>query len=171
MDFKAILEEGHSKKITTYIVTEVGNSSKKFAKLMQVFTDESALIIQRAAWPISYIGQQNPGLLIPYYPLFIKLLNTPNKHNAINRNILRALQNATIPEEFQGSILDVCFNLLNSAKEPVAVKAHSMTIIEKLAKIYPDIIPELKASVAPLMPNASPGLKNRGNKILGILIK
>lgn len=171
MDFNAILEEKHSKEITTYIVNEVGDSSEKFAQLIQVFTSESELITQRAAWPISYLGQKHPDLLIPYYSLFIKLLNTPNKHNAVNRNVLRAMQNVTIPKEYQGSLLDVCFKLLNSSKEPVAVKAFSMTIIENLAKIYPDIIPELKASVSSLMLNASPGIKSRGNKILRNLKK
>jgi len=171
MDFKAILEERHSKETTNTIVNEVGNSANKFAKLMFTFKEGPAVITQRAAWPLSYIGQNHPELLTPYYPLFINLLKQENKHNAINRNVLRALQNAQIPEDYQGAILDICFQLLNSPKEPIAVKIFSMSLIENLAKLYPEIIPELKMSIEALLPNSSAGVKSRGNKILRILKK
>ena len=56
--------------------------------------------------------------------------------------------------------------MLNSPNEPIAVKAFSMTVIFNLSKKYPDIVPELKASIEYLMPNASAGIKSRSNKIL-----
>lgn len=49
MNFRLVLESGHSKKNTTSIIDEVGCSSEKFAKLMQVFSDGPELISQRAA--------------------------------------------------------------------------------------------------------------------------
>ena len=94
------------------------------------------------------------------------MLNQKDKPDAINRNILRALQFVTLPEEHEGNILDVSFRLLNSPTEPVAVKAFSMTVIYNLTRKYPDIVPELKASIATLLPNGSMGIRSRGNKIL-----
>lgn len=166
MDFRLKLEEGHSKEITTAIVNEIGNSSLKLDQLIQVFKDGPQLITQRAAWPISYVLEKHPHLTGDYYELFIELLNKQNKHPAINRNILRGLQYAEIPEKHQGNILDVCFQLLNSSDEPIAVKIFCMTIIEHLSREYPEIIPELKTSIKLLLPNASPGIKSRGTKIL-----
>ena len=79
---------------------------------------------------------------------------------------MRALQYVDIPEKYQGKILDVCFRLLKSSDEPIAVKAFSMTVIFNLSKKYPDIIPELRATIKALMPNGSAGIKSRGNKVL-----
>jgi hypothetical protein len=166
MDFRKLLAEGHSKATTTIIVEEVSRSSKKMEELMACFIDGPVQITQRAAWPISFIAQRKPELVTKYIPLFIELLNTPNKHNSINRNILRTFQFVTLPEEHEGNVLEVCFKLLNANKEPIAVKAFSMTVIFNLTKKYPDIIPELKASIDTLMPNASAGIKSRGKKIL-----
>ena len=166
MDFRRKLEQGHSKTVTKEIVDEICRSPKKMDALMQCFIDGPVQITQRAAWPMSFVAQKHPELLINYYDLLIELLNQPNKHNAINRNILRAFQFTEIPEEYQGRILDVSFKLLNSSNEPIAVKAFSMSIIYNLSKKYPDIIPELRASIEALLPNGSAGIKNRGKKIL-----
>ena len=166
MNFREKLEQEHSKTTTTAIVDEISNSPKKLVELMQCFIKGSDLLSQRAAWPMSYVFQKHPELLNNYYVVLIELLNQSNKHNAINRNIMRALQFAEIPEKYQGEILDVSFKLLNSSSEAVAVKAFSMTVIYNLSKKYPDIIPELRASIEGLMTNASPGIKSRGNKIL-----
>ena len=166
MDFRLKLEEGHSKKITTAIVNDIGHSSLKLDQLINIFKDGPPLITQRAAWPLSYVLENHPHLADNYYDLFIELLIKKNKHPAINRNILRGLQYAKIPEKHQGNILDICFQLLNSAKETIAVKIFCMTILEHLSREYPEIIPELKTSIKLLLPNASPGIKNRGTKIL-----
>lgn len=166
MNFRKELEHGQSKALTTAIVNEVCNSPKKMDELMQCFITGPFRITQRAAWPMSFVAQKHPKLLFKYYPVLIDLLNQPNKHDAINRNILRAFQFVEIPEEHQGHVLDISFKLLNSPSEPIAVKAFSMTVIYNLSKIYLDIIPELKASIEALMPNASAGIKSRGNKIL-----
>ncbi len=166
MNFKELLEQGHSKANTTIIVNEVCASTQKMEELMQCFIQGPVQITQRAAWPISFIAQEHPQLLNKYYNLLIELLNQPNKHDSINRNILRAFQFVKIPEKHEGGVLDVCFRLLNSSTEPIAVKVFSMTVIFNLSKKYPDIIPELKASIESLMPNAGGGIKSRGHKIL-----
>jgi hypothetical protein len=166
MNFRKELEQGQSKELTTAIVNEVSNSPKKMEELMNCFIEGPFRITQRAAWPMSFIAQKHPNLLLNYYSILIDLLNKTNKHDTINRNILRAFQFVEIPKKYQGKILDVSFKLLNSSEEPIAVKAFSMTVIYNLSKQYPDIIPELKASVETLMPNASSGIKSRGLKIL-----
>lgn len=166
MNYRKELEQGQSKTLTTAIVKEVANSQHKMDELMQCFVNGPLRITQRAAWPMSDIAKKHPHLLANYYPLLIGLLNQNEKHDAINRNILRAFQFVNIPEAHEGNVLDVSFRLLNSPTEPVAVKAFSMTVIYNLTKKYPDIIPELKASIEALLPDGSAGIKSRGNKIL-----
>jgi hypothetical protein len=169
VNFRKELEQGQSKTLTSAIVNNVSNSPKKMDELMQCFIDGPFRITQRAAWPMSEIAKKHPNLLFKYYSLLIDLLHQPNKHDAINRNILRAFQFVQIPENHEGKVLDISFQLLNSPDEPIAVKAFSMTVIYNLSKKYPDIIPELRASIDSLMPNASAGIKSRGKKILNAI--
>ncbi|MGB0882653.1 MAG: hypothetical protein ACPGSO_06835 [Vicingaceae bacterium] len=166
MNYRKEFEKGQSKALTSAIVKEVANSQQKMDELMQCFIEGPVRITQYAAWPMSDVAKKHPHLLFKYYPLLIDLLNLPNKHNAINRNIMRAFQFVEIPEEYEGEILDVSFKLLNSSSEPVAVKAFSMTVIYNLSKKYPEIKQELSASIEALMPNGSAGIKSRGGKIL-----
>ena len=166
MDFYEKLALGHSKLFTN----EICAHPKRMDELMQLFIEGPVQITQRAAWSISVIAKKHPKLLLKYYPILIDLLNQPGKHDAINRNILRAFQFVEIPEEYEGNVLDISFILLNSSSEPIAVKAFSMTVIYNLTKKYPDIIPELKASIEALMPNGSAGIKSRGNKILKAIL-
>jgi len=171
MDFKLALEKEHSKALTEKIVNEVILHPEKMKDLMDVFVKGPVQITQRSAWSISFIAEKQPELLNNYYDLFIDLLQQPNKHDAINRNILRALQFVEIPERHQGSILDACFNLLRDPNEPIAVKAFGMTVIYNLSLIFPEIQNELKLCIEDLLPYASSGLKNRGNKILKLISK
>ena len=166
MNFREQLALGHSKLFTNQIVDEISAHPKRMDELMQIFIEGPVQFTQRAAWSISVIAEKHPNLLINYYDLFIKLLNQPNKHDAVNRNIVRALQFVNIPEKFEGRILDVCFRLLKSSEEPIAVKAFCMTVIFNLSKKYPDIVPELRATIEALMPNGSAGIKSRGKRIL-----
>lgn len=166
MNFNQKLEQEHSKKITLEIVNEVFMHPKRIDDLMDIILNGPSNLSQRAAWPMSYIFEEKPHLITPYFNPLIKLLNQPNKHDAINRNILRSLQFASIPKKFQGAVLDSCFKLLTSSQEPIAIKIFSMTIIHNLSKEYPDIIPELKSSIETILPNASTGTKNRAYKIL-----
>ncbi|NQX98192.1 MAG: hypothetical protein HRT73_09980, partial [Flavobacteriales bacterium] len=48
MDFRALLEQGHSKSNTTIIVNEVCVSTQKMEELMQCFIDGPVQITQRA---------------------------------------------------------------------------------------------------------------------------
>jgi hypothetical protein len=166
MNFRERLDKEHSKTTTNTIVNEICNQPKKMDELMQIFIDGPLRITQRAAWPLGFVAQQQPSLLLNYYDLLIDHLYKKDNHQAITRNILRALQFTNIPKKYQGKILTKCFDFLNDSNEPIATKVFSMTVAYNLSKEYPDIVPELKASIENLLPNGSAGIKSRGKKIL-----
>lgn len=171
MNFSELLAKGQSKATTIQIVNEICTHPEKMDELMKIFVQDHYRIVQRAAWPFSFVAEKHPELILPYYDLLIKLLDNKTNHQAVNRNILRALQFTKIPEKYEGKILDRCFNFINDNSQPIAIKAFSMTVIYNLSKKYPDIIPELKTTIEALMPNASSGIKSRGEKILKAINK
>lgn len=90
----------------------------------------------------------------------------PNLYNAVKRNTIRFLQDIQIPEKYQGTLMEICFKYLESPTEALAVKVFSMQVLDNLAKLYPEIKPELKLLIEEQLPNQTAGFKSRAKKIL-----
>jgi hypothetical protein len=162
---KALLKE-HSKAQNEKIVKWVGNDKKRFAELMRLFFNGEYRLTQRAAWSMSDSVIAHPELVKPYIPKLIKLLKEPEVHGAVTRNIVRLLQEVEIPKKYHGEIMTICFDFIVNPKTAVAVKAFSITILENLAAIYPEIIPELKLIVQERWEHETPAFRQRGNRIM-----
>ena len=166
MNFHAALKAEQSKALTTKIVAEIIEEPKRIIEIVNLIFDAPYRITQRAAWPLSVIAEKHPELLLDYLPALVKKLEEKGNHPAVNRNIVRALQYISVPEELEGQVLDNCFNLLNSKDEPLAVRCFSMTVIHNLVEKYPEIKHELASSITAQLPHQTAGFRSRGRKIL-----
>ncbi|WP_315813966.1 hypothetical protein [Paraflavitalea speifideaquila] len=166
MDLKNALLEKHSKDQTDQIVQYVGHDKKRFDALMKVFLEGDKLVQQRGGWPLSYCAQRNPSFVMPYLGKLLKLLERKDVHNAVTRNILRLLQDITIPTRYQGQVMNICFEFITAPQQPAAIKAFSLTVLEHLADSYPDIIPEIKLIIEERWPHELPSFHSRARKLL-----
>ena len=57
---------------------------------------------------------------------------------SIKRNTIRLLQHVSIPKKIEGEVMGVCFGYLADPDEMVAIKAFSLTVLQKLSKKYPE---------------------------------
>ena len=162
---EAILKE-HSKAQCTLIVNWVGASQQRFDELFHLFLTDEYRVVQRAAWPVSYCVMAHPGLIKKHWNSLIKNLQKPNLHTAVKRNSIRLLQHIPIPEKYQGQIMNICFNYVESPAETVAVKAFSLTVLHNLAKQYPEIIPEIKLLIEEQLPHQTAAFKVRAKFFL-----
>ena len=153
-----ILKE-HSKAQCTKIVQWVGDSQQRFDELFQLFLHDEYRVVQRAAWPVSYCVIAHPHLIKKNFAKLIKSLQQPNLHDAVKRNTVRLFQDIDIPKKYQGAVMDICFGYVASVNEAVAVKAFSLTILGKLAKQYPEIIPEIKLLMEDQLPHQTAAFK------------
>ena len=160
-----ILKE-HSKIQCIKIVTWVGNSQQRFDELFALFLQEEYRVTQRAAWPMSYCVIANPTFIKKHWKEIVDNLTKPNLHDAVKRNTIRFLQDIQIPEKYQGAVMEICFKYLESPTEALAVKVFSMQVLGSLAKLYPEIKPELKLLIEEQLPNQTAGFKSRAKKIL-----
>ncbi len=160
-----ILKE-HSKAQCTAIVNWVGASQQRFDELFKLFLNDEYRVVQRAAWPVSYCVIAHPQFIKKHWAALVKNLQQPNLHNAVKRNSIRLLQDIPIPEKYQGSIMDICFNYLQSPTEAVAVKAFSLTVLNNLAKQYPEIIPEVQLILEDQAQCLTAALKVRAREFL-----
>lgn len=170
MDIIQSLKKEHSRKMMLNIVDYIGDDPKRFSELISVFIDGNYRLTQRASWPMSYIVRQNPELIYPWLKDMITWLDKPF-HISVKRNIIRILQDISIPEKYLGTIIEKCFTYLRNENEAIAVQAFSMQVVFNACLKYPELAYELKICIENLMPNASAGIKNRGSKILAKIEK
>jgi hypothetical protein len=171
MDLKAELLHEYSKKHTIELASEIVADPTQFPMLMAYFLNDDEQgyrLSQRAAAIVNAVCEQRPDFLKPYYERII--LNLRNEvHDAVKRNTVRLLQFHEIPEDLMGETAHICFELLQSAKEPVAIKVFSMTVLLNIVKRVPELKSELEYMIEEQMPYGSAGFVSRGRKILKAL--
>ncbi len=168
MNLDILLQKGYSKEQADEVVNWVADNQKHFDKLLSIFlTHRDYRIVQRAAWPLSYAAINQPRLIEKHYKKIVKQLDAPGQPAAVRRNILRIFdQLPEIPEDYHGALMDSCFEYIADPDETIAAQAYALGILEKLTKLYPEILPELKTIVELRMPNAAPAFRSRAKKIL-----
>ncbi|HET6767893.1 MAG TPA: hypothetical protein VFH08_10860 [Chitinophagaceae bacterium] len=166
MNIKTALLKEHSKKQSTAIVKYIGKNPDRFAELMKCFFEGEYRVTQRAAWPMSYCAEKYPELINPYFKRLLNNLDKPSLHDAIPRNTLRLLQYVKIPEKFHGQVMDICFRYISSPAAAVAIKAFSISVLQNLAKRYPEIVNEIKLIIEERWNYETVAFKTRANKLL-----
>jgi hypothetical protein len=160
-----ILKE-HSKRNTLRLARWIGSDSARFALLMDLFLKGEYRVTQRSAWIVAQCADNHPQLILPYLHKMIERMLEPGVHVAVKRNVVRILQRIEIPKKLVGKVATVCFDLLASQKEPIAVRCFSMTVLANIAKQEPDLTNEIRLLIEQQMPWGSAGFRARGRKIL-----
>lgn len=160
-----ILKE-HSKANCDLIVKWVGDSQQRFDELFDLFLNDEYRVVQRSGWPLSYAVSAHPKFIQKHFSKLLKNLQKPGLHNAVRRNTVRLLQDVSIPQKFQGQVMDLCFDYINSPTEAIAVKAFALTILDNLSQQYPEIKPELKTIIEDRWDYETAAFRSRAKKIL-----
>ena len=166
MDLRPEILKEHSKAQCNKIVQWVGNNEERFNELFHLFLNSEYRITQRAAWPLSNSAIAHPEFMKGNFVKLLINLKKPNLHNSIKRNTVRLLDAIEIPVKYEGRIMEICFTYLESPGEAVAVKAFSIGILGKLAKKYPEIIPEIKLMIEEQLPHQSAAFKSRSKAFM-----
>lgn len=166
MKLRAQLLKEHTKANCQQIINWVGNSQEKFDDLFFIFLTDEHRVVQRAAWPISYLVLANPKLIRKHFKALIKNIKKPGNPEAVKRNTTRLLQDIEIPEDYQGEIMNLCFEYISSPTEKAATKAFSLTILFNLSKQYPEIKQELRSIIEDRWETETASFHSRARKIL-----
>jgi hypothetical protein len=124
MDLRNKILQEHNKNSCLKIVNWIGNDLLRFNELFDLFLHGEYRIAQRSAWPLGYCAIAHPEFLKNNFKQLIDNLKKPGIHNSIKRNTVRMLQEVEIPERYEGRIMEICFNYVQSrTEEAVAIKA------------------------------------------------
>lgn len=143
MDIKTELLKEHSKSQTNKIIKYVADDKLKFKELINLFFNGEFVVKQRAAWPLSYVAIEHPELIKPYFSKLTHQLSKTENHPSINRNILRIFEEMDIPEKHHGNLIDLCLKFIVDIKQPIAIRAFSITVAVNISKNYPELKREL----------------------------
>lgn len=159
-----ILKE-HSKSQTLKIVKFIGNDEAKFKALMHLFFNDEYRVVQRTAWVVNMCAEAHPSLIKPYLNKMLDYLHMP-VHDAVKRNTVRIFQFVDIPTKLIGKTASICFELLQSKDESVAVKVFSMTVLGRIVQHEPELKNELRLIIEDQFPYSTAGFSARAKKVL-----
>lgn len=168
MNIREALESEHSRANIVKVVEYIGGDAGRFKKLVAIFLAGEHRTTQRAAWPLSVCAEKYPALMRPYLNMFLDLLPRKDLHNAVKRNITRLLQFVEIPKRLQGKAYSHCLDLIADQNEPIAVKAFSITVAEKIARSEPSLMDELRLVATEMIKDASPAIRVRLRRLSGL---
>ncbi len=167
MDLRHEILLEHSRLQTLKISDWIGSDKKRLAQLMDMFLHDETKVVQRAAWVVRMLYEKHPQIILPYLEQLINRMNEPGMHVAVKRNVVGILQDVAIPESLQGQVMNTCFDMLADPKETIAVRCHSMTVLDNLSKTYPEIRQELVTIIQDQLEHeTTAGFKARAKKIL-----
>ena len=88
------------------------------------------------------------------------------QHDAQIRNTVRIFEEIEIPEDLEGPLFEHCFGYLLDSKYATAIRAFSLTVLEKIANKHPDLKSELRDEISVQLDTGTVGFKNRAKKTL-----
>lgn len=155
-------------KEAEWIATSAIDNPVIFRRLIEFSFSSDKKLAFRASWTLTKVCDRFPDLIDPYISQIIETLNKLENESA-ERSFLRIISMSDLSRfssKHQGILADHCFTALKSGFSAIAIKAYSMEILYRLSVIYPDLAPELAASIKIILENSSAGISARGRIIL-----
>jgi len=167
-DLRRFIEEDLAKERAVMLATNASNPKELAAALWDFVLLNEQPVSWRAMWFLEHLAAQNKELLRPYLEAII--FEFPNyKFDGQKRSALKILQMFPLTEYDYGSLLNICFDLLLSNSESIAVRSFAMQIIFDISQLEPEIKPELKESILHILPEAPKGVQSKARKLLQLL--
>ena len=165
MDYETLLMQQLSRRHMEDVARIIGDNEKEFERLMDIVLHGREPVVQRAAWAMDVCLETHPEWLAPYVETLIVALPRFS-NNGVKRQVVKALTEQDLPEQFEGQMTDLCFNWLQSSNVPVGIKVHCMQILSNITVRHPDLAVELQTVISEQIPRNSVGFASRGRKIL-----
>jgi len=151
-----------SRRNTDLITQWVIENTEAVDPLIELVFSNEEKVAPRASWVLEKLSEIQNEPIKPYISRVIAAL--PDiKSSGTRRTLAKVLMLHSIPENQEGNMLDFCITMIESPKEPVAVKANCMTIVFNILPKYPDLKNEIFAIIEDQIPYNSVGFKSRFN--------
>ena len=161
----------HSKAQTLRLVHWVGADPERVNALMEIFMGSDYRLTQRGAWVVRYVGESHPEALAPWLPQMIGALSKTGQHDAVKRNVLNVFEQIDPPAAQIETLADIAFQFLENPQEPIAIRCAAMTVLARICRTEPDLLPALQLLLENCGEDVSKGMQSRIRKIQSQLSK
>ena len=148
MDIEKEILAVRSKDQVEKIVKWIGKDKMRFQHLMKFFLQGDEQLARKSAWIIGHCAERHPEMVSPWLKPMINRMQKAGVHDAVKRNVVRILQFVKIPRRLQGIVANLCFELISSIEEPIAVRTFSMTVLANIDQEEPELKKELEIIVS-----------------------
>ena len=166
MVLKTQLLKAHNRQNCNLIVKWIGHDQSRFDELLSFLLHGNFKIAQRSSWPVYYSVMENPSFARNHLKEILDNLKRTDIHNGVRRNTLNIFLHLSIPEKYEGEVMELCFNFITDPIETTAIKSSSLGVLEKLSKKYPEILPEIKITIEDQLSYGSTSFKKKAAGIL-----
>jgi hypothetical protein len=170
MDTEEFLGIDSSRLNADLLVEKFEEDAQVFTEILDIMYRDTYPLSMRAGRVIWLIGKKYPDYVKPYLHEMIERLPA-FKIEGVKRNILSLLVDTGLPDIDMGGLFDYCYTALESEKEPVAIRAHSIYILYEISRMEHELKPELINFLESLIPCESTGIETRIKQILQKLYK
>lgn len=143
MAIREILSIDSGRKTGEMTAAEILAAPHLLTEVMGIAINEAPPMNWRAARAVEISVEQAPELLDEIEPEILHHLESLQEQ--VMRGFLKIYKKkkTKISEDAANVLLAFCFTILNNQGSATAVKLYASQILEKIAKVEPDIIPEL----------------------------
>jgi hypothetical protein len=169
MDLKEQLVDS-GKIVGNIVADQIGDNPFYYKQIVRMTLYEPMPMQSRAGRVLNIVTEKYPYLFLPYVD---EILAFAQKGHVLHRCILKVFAEVPLPlnEDQEGILLDLCFGWLENRELEIAPVVFCFTILHNIVKKEPDLAPELAETIRQYMPHATPGIQNRGGRILKALSK
>lgn len=153
------------------LIRHIFENPEKLNLVLKIAMDNNQAKSWRAMWLLDKIHEQNPQLILPYFPALNEFLLYTNDSSK-KRHVLKLISLHEIPEDKIVHLLNHCIDVFTNHAEPIAVRVHAMQILFNIALKAPDFANELVELIEHEIEfYGSAGIASRGRKLLAKLYR
>lgn len=162
IQLREMLLEEYSRANMERVGIHVGHHPALRFELYELMQQGEKGVCEKAAWAMSYIPEE----VIQRDGKFLLPLIAADKPVSVRRNAFRAYETVNIEEDFEGALWDICYEALRNLSSAPALKAYSITVLNRIAERHPELRQELLLTLEDLLPFAVPAVCVRARRVL-----
>ncbi len=164
-DLIALIQQENSRRQAEKIAALIDQKNELFDPLVELFLYPEPSLSMRASYVADFVTLKKPSLVHPHIESLARnIMDFP--HDGTRRQVLKILARSPLPQENLGYLLQACFDLVENAITPPAVKVWSLEILYRIGLIEPEINGELRLMLEALYETGTAGEQVRSRDLL-----
>jgi len=137
------------------------------ADVVKALSQKDYSSVYNASWILAHCFTEHPDLYqSEYTPLLLHAADAFKAKSGIKRNVLKVFQSVELMGKQIETVIEFAYNTLENLQSETALRAFSITILERYIQYFPELIPDLIFILERELPNAGAAFTVRARLFL-----